>query len=56
MPFKVFKILFPKSLLAAHHKNKFSHIKTYNQSDIKQLGVCTVRLGPKDKYAKCRFF
>ena len=31
-------------------------LKTYSQSNIEQLGVWTVRLGHKDKTARCRFF
>ena len=31
-------------------------LKTYNQSDMKQLGVYTVRLRHRDETAKCRFF
>ena len=31
-------------------------IRTYNQSCIEELGVCTVRLRHKDKDAKCKFF
>ena len=44
--FKMFKILFPKSSLAALYtiKNISVILKTSNQSHIKQLGVCTVRL------------
>ena len=54
----MFRILFPKSTLAAlltTNKNNSVILKTYNQSDIKQLGVCTVRLRHKDENAKCRF-
>ena len=31
-------------------------LKTYNQSSIEQLGVCTIRLKHKGKTAKCRLF
>ena len=31
-------------------------LKTYNKSDIEQLGMCTVKLRHKDKSVKCRFF
>ena len=58
MPFEVFIILFPKSTLAALHitKNNSVILKTYNQLDIKQLGVSMVKLRNKDKSIKCRFF
>ena len=58
MPFKIFKILFPKSTLAAQCATKITQVilRTYIQSDIGQLGVCTVRLRHKDKNAGCRFF
>ena len=51
MPFKVLKILFPKSILAKLHATKMmphNHILTKD--------VCTVNLRHKDKCAKCRFF
>ena len=31
-------------------------LKTYNSSNIEQLGICTVRLRHKDNVNKCRFF
>ena len=31
-------------------------LKTYNQSNIEQLSVCTIKLRHKDKCIKCRFF
>ena len=36
-------------------RNTFSGIKTYSDSNIEHLGVCTVKLGHKDKVARCRF-
>ena len=56
MPFKVFKILFPKSTVAELCKTKLSPVKTYNQSSIEQLGMCSVKLNYKDECVKCRFF
>ena len=41
MLFKVFKMLFPKSKLAALYITIQSYYKTYNQSDMEQLGLCT---------------
>ena len=57
MQFKVSELCFQKSTLVALYTSKNSSIilKTYNQSDIKQLGVCTVILRHKIKDAKCRF-
>ena len=37
-------------------QKQFLCIETCNQSDIEQLGVCTVRLRHNDNNAKCRFF
>ena len=51
IPFKIFRILFPKSTIAALHvtKNNSIILKTYNQSSIEQLVVCTERLRHKGK-------
>ena len=38
------------------YKNNSVVFKTYNQSDIEQLGMCTVKLRHKNKSAQCRFF
>ena len=58
MQLEVFRNIFPKSILPAQHvtKNNSVILKTYNQSDMKQLHVCAVRLRYRDKYDKCRFF
>ena len=58
MPFKNFKMLFPKSTVEALHAtgNNSLVLKTYNQSNIEQLGVCTIKLRHKDNIAKYRFF
>ena len=57
MPFKIFRMLFPRSTRTALHvmKNNSVILKTYKHSGIEQLDVCTVRLRHKDKNAKCRF-
>ena len=57
MPLKVFKILLLKSTWATLYatKNNSVILKTYNQLDIEQLGMCTVKLMHKDKSANCRF-
>ena len=58
MPFKVFRILFLKSTLVALYatNTKSVVLKTYSQSNIKHLGVCTIRLRHKDQDVKCSFF
>ena len=54
MPLKVFKIFFPKSTIQSYiQKKQFNCIKAYNQSDIQQLGRCTVKLRNKDNSIKC---
>ena len=55
MPFKLFKILFPKATLSAMKDNSV-RAKSYNLSDIKQLGMCTVRLRHKDRSVIYKFF
>ena len=57
MPFGVFQILFPKSRIAKLHATKYNIImsKTYKQTNIDQLGLCTVKIRCKDKCVKCRF-
>ena len=45
VPFKFFKTLFPTTTIKAFHaKNNSVELKTYSQSNIGQLGMCTVRL------------
>ena len=46
-------MLFPKSTIDAY---LYTVLKTYNQSNIEQLGVNTLRLRYKDKTARCRTF
>ena len=56
--FKIFRTVLPKSIIQALQSTKNNSLvpKSYSQSDIEQLGVCTVRLRHKDKIARCRFF
>ena len=55
MPFRVFKILFPRSTRAMLHTEKWhKHIKIYNSSSIE--GRCTVKIRQKYKCVKCRFY
>ena len=58
MPFKNFKTLIPKSPIEALHatKNNLVVLKKDNQSNIEQIGVCTVKLRYKDKITRYRFF
>ena len=36
--------------------NRSIMLKTYNQSNIDQLGRCSIRIRNNDKHVKCRFF
>ena len=58
MPFTIFRNIFPKSHRQALHATKHNSVvlETYNQSNIEQSDVCTVRLRYNDKIARCRFF
>ena len=56
MPFKIFRTAFPTVVALHVIKNNSGLLNTYNQSGIKQLDMCTVRLRHKDKIAKDRFF
>ena len=38
------------------HKNNAVVLKSYTNSNIDQLGVCTVKLRYRDNIVKCRFF
>ena len=38
------------------HKNYIVEVKMYNNSNIEQLDICTVKLNHKDNVNKCRFF
>ena len=46
MPFIVFRILFPRSYMAELNAtiNRSIVLTTYNQSSIKQLGRCSVKI------------
>ena len=58
MPFIVFRIIFPRSMMEELNDtiDKSTVLKTYNQSNIQQLGRCTVKIRHNDKCVKCRFF
>ena len=58
MPFKIFRILFPKSNNSSitYHKTNSVILTTYNQSSIEHLGVCTVQSRHRDRTVKCTFF
>ena len=57
MPFPVFRtISYINNSGLVCHKKEFCHTKTYNQSSVEQLDVCTVRLRHKVIIAKCRSF
>ena len=51
-------MLLPKSTTEVLHviQNDVVISKTYNNSNIEQLGVCTLKIRHKDKYVRCRFF
>ena len=55
MPFKISRTLFPKSTIEALRsiKNNSVVLKIYNQSNIEQFGMCTVRI--RHKIARCSF-
>ena len=48
-PFKIFRMLFPKSMKAALPVKNSVILQTYNQSSIEQLGVCIVISRHKNK-------
>ena len=58
MPFKLFKGLFQKATVESlcATKNNYVILKTYNNSHIEQLGICSVWLKHKDNVVRCRFF
>ena len=58
MQSKIFKTLCPHSTKDVFHvtKNDVITLKTYNQYNIKQSCMFTVRLMQRDKIARCRFF
>ena len=58
MPIKMFVVLFPKVSLDALSRtiNKEVTLFTYNNTHIKQFGICSVRLSFKSKSLICNFF
>ena len=58
MPFTVFRILFLRSTRAALYVaiKKSIMLETYHQSQIEQLGRCTLKIRYDAKCVKCRFF
>ena len=58
MPIKMFTILFPKVSLDTLSKtiNKGVTLFAYNNTLIKQFGMCSIRLGFKDRWSVCKFF
>ena len=58
MPLKILKSLFPKAMIELLHatENNSLILKSFNNSSIEQLGVCSVWLKHKDKGIRCRLF
>ena len=58
MPIKMFAVLFPKVSLDTLSKtiNKGVTLFAYNNTPIKQFGMCSVRLSFKDRSLVCKFF
>ena len=58
MPIKTFAVLFPKVSLDTLSKtiNKGVTLFAYNNTPIKQFGMCSVRLSFKDRSLVCKFF
>ena len=58
MPFRVFRILFPRSTMAELNTtiNKSLVLKTYDQLNIEQLSGYSVKIRHNDKCVECRFF
>ena len=58
MPIKMFTVLFPKVSLDTLSKtiNKGVTLFAYNNTPIKQFGMCSVRLSFKDRSLVCKFF
>ena len=58
MPIKMFAVLFPMVSLDTLSKtiNKGVTLFAYNNTPIKQFGMCSVRLTFKDKSLVCKFF
>ena len=58
MPIKMFTVLFPKVSLDTLSKtiNKGVTLFAYNNTPIKQFGMCSVRLSFMDRSLVCKFF
>ena len=58
MPFRVFRTLFPGSMMAEVNAtiNKSIIFKTYNQSNVQHLSRCTLKIRHNAKCGQCRFF
>ena len=58
MPIKMFAIFFPKVSLDTLSKtiNKGVTLFAYNNTPIKQFGMCSIRLSFKDRWLVCKFF
>ena len=58
MPIKMFAILFPKVSLDTLGKtiNKGVTLFAYNNTPIRQFGMCSIKLGFKDRWSICKFF
>ena len=58
MPIKMFAVLFPKVSLDTLSKtiNKGVTLFAYNNTPIKQFGMCSMRLSFKDRSLVCKFF
>ena len=57
MPFWTFEVLLLRSTMAELNTtiNRLIVLKTQNQSNIEQLGRCSLRIRPSDKCVTCRF-
>ena len=58
MPFRFFRILFPRSTMAELNAtiNRSIVLKAYIQSNIEQLSRCSVKIRHNHKCIKCRLF
>ena len=58
MPIKMFAILFPRMSLDTLGRtiNKGVTLFAYNNTPIKQFGMCSIKLGFKDRWSVCKFF
>ena len=58
MPIKMFAILFPRMSLETLGRtiNRGVTLFAYNNTPIKQFGMCSIKLGFKDRWSVCKFF